>query len=185
MMTCSTFRRHLDEAEQAHEAAALPLALQEHLAECETCQLEWQVHGVMLRRLEGQEASLPSPLFTAQVMARLPVPPPLKWQNSFETILLIAAITAGLLAAWFVSDGLRESVLALVANGVLSETARAAVQRFLDATLWSWEETLVNTVGEQVLKQGLQVLLITLVTVIVAKGAVALDQRLRRMLKGF
>lgn len=180
-MNCSTFQRRLNEAELGRDDFILPPAWQEHLAECEKCQREWQTHNLILRGLDNDAMPLLSPLFTSQVMAKLPTGSLVKRQINFEAVLLVAAITAGLLATWFVSDGLRQSILAFITSAAWLESGR----KILDAALWFWRQALMNTLGEQMLGKGLQILLITLVTVVVAKVAVMLDQRLRRMLKGF
>lgn len=180
-MNCSTFRRHLNETEHGRGVFVLPPALQLHLDECELCQRAWQTHNLIVRELESDARPLLSPQFTAQVMAKLPALSPFKPQKNLEAIFLAIALAAGLLATWFVSEGLRQSLFAFVTNGILLD----AGERMLDALLWSWQEVFVNTLGVQVLKQGLQILLITLVTIVVAKGAVALEHRLRRMLKTF
>ncbi len=182
-MNCSTFRRHLNEAEHVLESVQLEAALQEHLATCASCQLEWRIHASMLHSLAEESVLLPSAHFTAQIMAKLPAFAPAKKQRSYETILLFVMIGAGLLATWLSSDSLRQSVFTFGANNAWLDMLREAGNQILGATLWKWQEVLTNTLGEQILKQGLQVLLIALVTCLVAKGAVALENRLRRMLR--
>ncbi|NUO83843.1 hypothetical protein HUU05_27520 [candidate division KSB1 bacterium] len=182
-MNCTTFRRYLNEAERAPADAALPAPLQEHLAVCAACQLEWRVHQNALQALETESAAMPAPLFTAAIMAKLPALVPAQKQKNYETVLLFVLIFAGLVATWFSSESLRQSVLALATEGAWATALRALVEQVLSATLWQWQEAIMNTLGEQILKQGSQVLLITLVTVLVAKGAVALDDRLRKMLR--
>lgn len=179
MMNCSTFRRHLNETEHGRGVFVLPPALQTHLDGCEDCQRAWQAHSFIMRELENEAAPSPSPQFTARIMAKLPSQAPRARQSNIETLVLIAAVAAGLVTTWFVSEGLRQSILAFITEGKWLETAK----NMLEATLWTWQRTLMNTFGEQVLKQGLQVLLITSVTAVVSKAAVVLEQRLRRMLR--
>ncbi len=182
-MNCTTFRRYLNEAERASANAALPAPWQEHLAVCASCRMEWRLHQNMLQALEAESAAMPSPLFTAAIMAKLPALEPAKKQKNYETVLLFVLLFAGLVATWFSSEGLRQSVLALGTGSSWVASLRGLVEQVLNATLWQWQEAIMNTLGAQILKQGSQVLLITLVTVLVAKGAVALDDRLRKMLR--
>lgn len=179
-MNCSTFRRHLNEAEAR---GALPFDLQEHLDACAACQREWRVQQSMLQALEIEHAIAPAPLFLASVMAKLPAYAPAQRQRNYETVLLLVLVFGGLVATWFASEGLRQTLLTFGAEGSWLASARALLEQILSATLWKWLAVITNTLGEQTLKQGLQVALIALVTAAVAKGAVLLDERLRRMMR--
>ncbi len=176
-MNCSTFRRYLNEAESR---ATLSAEAQEHVLSCGSCQMEWRIQQNFVRALETEPAPQLSAQFTHAIMAKLPAFAPARPQRNYEPALLFVLILAGLATTWFASEGLRQSVLALSAEGAWFTVL---VQQVLAATLWKWRDALTNILGEQILQQALQVLLITLVTAAVAKGAVALDERLRKMLR--
>ncbi|MEK7727588.1 MAG: hypothetical protein AAB354_04200 [candidate division KSB1 bacterium] len=176
-MNCSTFRRYLNEADTA---VALPAQMQEHVLDCHVCQMEWRIQQNFVRALELESELQPSPQFTAALMAKLPALVPAKAQRNYESVLLVALLLAGLLTTWFASEGLRQNFFAIGAEG---SWLAAMTQQVLNATVWKWYAALTNILGEQILQQGSQLLLITLVTAAVAKGAVVLDERLRKMLR--
>jgi hypothetical protein len=144
--------------------------------------MEWRIHQNLVHALEAEIAVQPSAEFTSAIMAKLPAPA--KRRQSHEAVLLFALILAGLAATWFASDGLRQSLFAAGSEGAWLAALRAFIGQALSATVWKWQEALTNILGEQILRQGAQLLLITLVTAVVAKGAVLLDERLRRRLRG-
>lgn len=176
-MNCSTFRRSLNEAESG---APLSAEAEAHAIACGSCQMEWRIQQNVTRVLETESAPQLSAQFTHAVMAKLPTFAPAKAQRNYESVLLITLIIAGLTTIWFASEGLRQSVLALRTE---SSWLAVLAHEVLAATVWKWRDALTNILGEQILQQTFQVLLISLVTAVVAKGAVVLDDRLRKMLR--
>lgn len=176
-MNCSNFRRYLNEAEAA---ATLSPEAQAHMLSCGSCQMEWHIQQNFVRVLETESAPQLSAQFTHAIIAKLPALAPVKAQRNYETVLLFVLILAGLGATWFASEGLRQSVFAIAKE---SSWLAALAEQALAATVWKWQAVLTNILGEQILQQGFQLLLISLVTAGVAKGAVLLEERLRKMLR--
>jgi len=69
---CQKFRTRMDQYAASSDGAILDQTLHQHLDECPSCRLAWEVHLEMLKALEQERAPVVPTEFTAQVMEKLP-----------------------------------------------------------------------------------------------------------------
>lgn len=188
-MNCQTFRQFLDESENAARVQDLSRPLQEHVRACSSCQKEWHLQQRLLATLEREPGAAPSPSFTAQVMARLPAMPlpaaPLKKRRfDFDTLLFLALLPAALAGLWYAA---KVSGLRFIPGATLEAFYDLAVKLgrdFVRLTFGTVLEGMAQAFGQEMMAQALQVIFISAVTLLVAKSAVLIEKRIRRLFHG-
>ena len=180
-MNCSAFRKFLAESESAARMQDLPLPWQDHLHVCPACQREWRFHQGVFAALERAPELAPSPAFTAAVMDKLPAAPLKKRRFDFDTMLMLVLIPAALAAFWY-------SLRAFWPHAISSEKLQAIYavleqmgRDFLQVTFGKMPEVMIHAFGREMMAQAGQVIFISVVTFLVAKSAVVLEGRIRRM----
>lgn len=177
---CKAFQQFLDEGA---EQPALAADYQAHVESCRACRREWLAHQEIAAAFQRERMPELSPQFTTRVMARLPLAVPKATRFNVELLLIFGMIVAGAVAVWL---SLPASYKELVTYDKITPYLQPAAKwlmRFAAGTLASFKKILPESVGEQFLVQSWKLVFISLVTLIVAKVAFMLENRLRRMLR--
>jgi len=178
---CRNFRKFLDESENANDRD-LPPALQEHLGGCSSCQREWQLQ----RRIFVALARAPelSPAFAGRVMMQLAAEPLPKRRFDFDMLLIAGLIPLALVALWFSTQTWRPRLLAAEKLPMIFTFIQKFAQDLLQTIVGSTQQLLLKAFGAEMLAQAGQFVFIALVTLLVAKSAVLIENHIRRMFNG-
>ncbi|MGH7496166.1 MAG: anti-sigma factor family protein [bacterium] len=183
-MNCLAFRKFLDESESAARSQDLPVALQEHLLACSSCQRDWHLQQRLLAALEREPEHALPPAFTAAVMAELPVAPLKKRRLDFEDLLMVVLIPGAFAALWYTMRTLWPHLISTEKLKTIYGIIEKMGQDFLQMMFGKVPEVMIHAFGREMMGQAGQVILISVVTFLVAKSAVLLENRIRRMLNG-
>jgi len=158
--------------------------LRAHLLVCPSCNSAWRLQQSILRTLEKEQPPLLSADFTERVMAQLPQEQDYaRLLSRFAPTVAVIAVVALALALSFKSRAGERGVIEVCVNFVqhLSQVIIAALQ----PGFVKIRQTVLQSFGEQVFRQGWQVAVISAVTYVVSRLAVAIEGQLKRMTKGF
>jgi hypothetical protein len=183
-MNCQVFRKFLNESESAVRSEDLPVAFQEHLHDCSSCQRELHLHQRLFASLEREPDLALLPAFTAAVMAGLPDAPLKKRRIDFEALLMVGLIPAALAALWYTTRTFWPGLLSLEELKTIYAMIERMGQDFVLLTFGKGQEVLLHAFGPEMMAQAGQVIFISVVTLLVAKSAVLLEKRIRRRLNG-
>lgn len=177
---CRAFRQFLDENADEPTLAA---DYQAHVESCPTCSREWLAHQEMLRAFQREHLPELSPQFAAQVMARLPLTVPKASRFDVELILVVVMILAGIVTVWFSLPAAYKNLVAYDNIAPYVQPVEKWLASFAAGALASFKKVLPESFGVQLLEQSWKLIFISLVTLIVAKVAFMLENRLKRTLR--
>jgi hypothetical protein len=195
-MNCKAFRRQLDSYEGERGVIQLLPEMQAHLDSCAACRAHFRIHQQMLAVLESDAVpELPSN-FTESIMARLE---PVRSRARSRLVWSRLAVYAGyafllIVALWFGYKNL-DSILAgqrLPGDQQIQKlfdkvSAVESLQSFqrLFSNLYSFipitRNMIEKTLGKEVLPQAMHLLMILMMTYLVTKAAVFIEDRVRQI----
>ncbi len=176
---CQALRRFLDESAEVQN---LPAAYQAHVDVCAGCRREWQAQRELLAALQPGPVPPLSPDFASRVMARLPQTAPQPAWMDVETVLLIALLLAGVVTAWV---SLPPSLKSLLTYQQIVSYFHPLTERLsrMASLVTGFTKSLLHSLTNLLLAQGWKLVFISLVTLLVTKIAILLENRLKRLLR--
>jgi hypothetical protein len=97
---------------------------------------------------------------------------------------MAALIPAALVALWYSARNYWPRLISIESLKTLVGFLDRMGQDFLHMTFGKVPEVMLHAFGREMMAQGVQVIFISAVTFLVAKSAVLLENRIRRMLNG-
>jgi hypothetical protein len=200
-MNCKEFRQQLDSIEGEGRASNLLPAMQAHLDACVACRAQFRTHHQMLTVLERDTAPALPPNFTESILARLE-PVTARQQAKLRFAWKRVAVYSGyafllVVALWFGFKNLdaifeRQQLPQLPNEQQLQKLvdkigAAESLQSFkrLASTIFSFipaiKSLIEQSFGKKILPQAVQLFMILMMTYVVAKVAIFIDERVRQI----
>lgn len=198
-MNCKMFRLQLDNLEPERNAFLLSPPMQAHLESCAACQAHWQLHRRLLAVLENDIAPVLPAEFTAKVLNRIEpaaAPARVKLIFNWQRLLIYAGYAFVLgLALWVGYRNLDLNAIANWQNSALAQQLQQwlasigasevllLLRNFLANSLSLLPTTaslIEKLFGKEVLPKVLNLTMILILTYLVAKVSVFLENWLRQ-----